>query len=99
VQAITWPKKSALVDFNILINFQHLNEGRDEKATAVSGLSRIEVCNFFLSGSLFHACECYLCHISSAFLYRPRLIGKPQREGQDLQAKTQRAGNISCGCS
>jgi hypothetical protein len=41
VQAIASPKKSALVDFNILISFQHLNEDLDENATPESGLSQI----------------------------------------------------------
>jgi hypothetical protein len=57
VQAIASPKQSAPVDFNILINFQHLNEDHDEKATARSGLRRIEACNFFSSECLFHSCE------------------------------------------
>jgi len=57
VQAIVSPKQSDPVDFNILINFHHLSEEEDEKATPQSGLSRIEACNFFSSESLFHACE------------------------------------------
>jgi hypothetical protein len=57
VQAIASPKNLALVDINILISFQHLNEDRDGKATPESGLSKIEVCNFCLGGSLFHDCE------------------------------------------
>jgi len=32
VQAIASPKKSAPVDFNILINYQHLKKDRDEMA-------------------------------------------------------------------
>jgi hypothetical protein len=57
VQAIASPKKLTLVDFNIPINFQHLNEDRDEKAAPESGSRRIEACNFFSNESLFHACE------------------------------------------
>jgi hypothetical protein len=57
------------VDFNILINFQYLNEDREEEAIPESGLSRIEACNFFSSESLFHCCKCYMCLISSAFLH------------------------------
>jgi hypothetical protein len=57
VQAITSPKKTAPVDFNILINFQHLVAGWYEKVAPGPTLDAIVICNFFLGGSLFHACE------------------------------------------
>jgi hypothetical protein len=55
VQAIASPKKSAPVDFNILIIFQHLIAGWNEKAAPESGLNEIVMCNFFSDGSLFHS--------------------------------------------
>jgi hypothetical protein len=57
VQAIASPKKLAPVDFNILINSQHLIAGWNEKAAPESGFNERVICNFFPSESLFHACE------------------------------------------